>query len=172
MKIGIVGTNPRALAIGRLLVSGKHDVTVSDPCSDRAAEREAAEIGTSAETPYQQAMTREVGMLACPRDQVDAVVTAMGGSGECVIVDALEGGPDQPHHGAQLLARKFDTHHLVRALIVLPQTGANIPICGDDPSAKSVLTEALEACGCLTSDHGPLSRAAELEPQERPRVAA
>lgn len=172
MKIGIVGTNPRALAIGRLLLLGKHDLTVSDPRSAEAAARAAAEIGASAETPYKQAMSRDAVMLACPRDQVDALLTAMGGRCECIIVDSLEGGPDQPHHGAELLARKFDTHHLLRALIVLPQTGANIPICGDDPAAKAVFTEALEACGCLTSDHGPLSSAPELEPPERPRAAA
>ncbi len=87
------------------------------------------------------------------------------------MIDALDGSPDAPHRGAELLARKLDSHEVVRALIVLPQAGANIPICGDDPAAKALVDDAFKACGCLTTDRGPLSNATELEPSG-PSIAA
>ncbi|HEU5480336.1 MAG TPA: NAD(P)-binding domain-containing protein [Candidatus Tumulicola sp.] len=163
MKIGIIGSDPRAIAIGRLLASGGHELTVGDVRAD-AAGRAAAHIGAPVETPYQQAMTRDVLVMAFPRSEADRVLAAMGASPHGVIVDAREGGPARPHHGAELLAHKLDSHEVVRALVVLPQQGANIPICGDDPEAKAVVNEVFTACGCLTADRGPLSNAAELEP--------
>ena len=163
MKIGIIGTNSRAVAIGRLLASGGHDVSFSDVRNSQAAERAASEVGVAAENAYVQAM-RDILVFACARSEIDATLAALGSGVHCVVLDALDGGPDEPHRGAELLARKLDTHDLVRALIVLPQTGANIPLCGDDPVAKTVVQEAFEACGCITSDRGPLSNATELEP--------
>ena len=164
MNIGIVGSDPRAIAIGRLLVSGGHDVTFSDPHGEEAAGRAAAEIGAQAQTPYNQGMMSELLVFACAREDVDAAVTAIGSSVGGVVLDALDGSPSEPHQGAELLARKLDSHEVVRALIVLPQAGANVPICGDDPAAKALVDEAFKACGCLTTDRGPLANAAELEP--------
>lgn len=164
MKIGIVGTGSRAVAIGRLLASGGHDVSFSDPHDEAAAQRAAAEIGAASEIPYQQAMARELLVLACARRDIDAALAAIGSGMESSVLDALDGGPEKPHQGAELIARKLNTHRIVRALIVLPQTGANIPICGDDEQTKVLVREAFEACGCLTTDRGPLSNAVELEP--------
>jgi predicted dinucleotide-binding enzyme len=171
MNIGILGTNERAVAIGRLLASGGHDLTFSDVSDGTSAERAAGTIGAQAETPYHQAMTRDLIVFACDRTEVDPAIAAFGTGPNCIVVDALDGGPERSHRGAELLARKLDSHEVVRALIVLPQTGANVPICGDDPEAKKIVTEMLEACGCLTSDHGPLSKAPELEPISRPIAA-
>ena len=164
MKIGIIGSNDRAAAIGRLLISGGHDVTVGDPRDGEVAKRTAAAIGAVPETPYNQAMTRELLVLASARRDADRAITAMGGGTEGVVVDAREGGPPAPHRGAELLAHKLDSHAVVRALVVIPQPGANIPICGDDPSAKALVEEAFRACDCLTTDRGPLANAPELEP--------
>lgn len=164
MKVGIVGSNSRAIAIGRLLASGGHNVSFSDPRNVAAAERAAATIGGAVETPYNQAITREMVVLACARQEVDDSLAAIGSGVHCTVLDALEGGPERPHYGAELIARKLDSHDVVRALIVLPQTGANIPLCGDDADAKAVVRQAFEASGCITSDRGPLANAAELEP--------
>jgi predicted dinucleotide-binding enzyme len=171
MKIGIVGSDPRAIAIGRLLASGGHEVTFSAPRDQNPAVRAAAAIGAEAEQSYNQAMTRDLLVFACARDEVDAAIAAIGSRVDGVVIDALDGSPDAPHRGAELLARKLDSHEIVRALIVLPQGGANIPICGDDPAAKALVDEAFKACGCLTTDRGPLSNAAELEPSG-PLIAA
>ena len=171
MNIGILGSDQRAVAIGRLLASGGHDISFSDPRSTAAADRAAASIGALSETPYNQAMTRDLVIFACARADIDKAITAFGSPIEGVVLDALDGSPDAPHHGSELLARKLDSHSVVRALIVLPQAGANIPICGDDPAAKAVVNDAFVASGCLTTDRGPLSNAAELEPSAPPIAA-
>ena|ERR1700733_14633518 len=171
MKIGIIGSNSRAVAIGRLLASGGHDLSFSDACSREAAERAAADIGAFEESAYNQTITRELLVFACARNDVDRTLAAMGSGVHGTVLDALDGGPDEPHRGAELLAHKLDTHDLVRALIVLPQTGANIPICGDNDDSKAVVRQAFEACGCIISDRGPLANAPELEPHVM-RIAA
>ncbi len=156
MKIGIVGSNERAKAIGRLLQAGGHKLTFSDPDSPGG--------------PYRQAMCSDILMFAVGPQDVDRTVRAIGSTTEAVIVDAVE--PERGNgalSGAEILARKLDSHRVVRALINMPQSGANIPICGDDPTAKAAVDGALHACGCLTTDRGPLAHATELE---APAVAA
>ncbi len=164
MKIGIVGSNERAMAIARLFLSGGHDVTIGDPRRVEDADRAAAAVGTTRENPYHQAMTRELLVFAFPRTDTDRVLAAIGETPTGVVLDARSGAPRKPHCGAELPAHKHDAHTIVRALILLPQAGAEIPICGDDPEAKAVVEEALRACGCTIADRGPLSNSPELEP--------
>lgn len=164
MRIGIVGTGSRAIAIGRLFASGGHDVRFSDPRDRAAAKRAAAEIGAIASIPYTQAMRCRLLVLACDRDDVDAALDAMGSGVASGVLDALEGGPTRPHQGVELIAHKMDTHRIVRALIVVPQAGATIPICGDNELTKQLVRDAFAACGCHVTDRGPLSNAQELEP--------
>ena len=171
MKIGVIGSDSRAVAIAQLLLGGGHDVTIGDPRHVEAAERAAADLGGVRENPYHQAITREVLVFAFPRSDSDRIIASMGEPPTGVIVDARDGGPAVAHHGAELLAHKFDSHEVVRALILLPQPGANIPICGDDPDAKALVEEAFAACGCTTTDRGPLSNAAELEPPDASSAA-
>jgi predicted dinucleotide-binding enzyme len=168
MKIGIIGSDQRSVAIGRLLASGGHDVRIGDPLRNEAAQHAAAQINAEVESPYRQAMTCDLIFFADARAVADRALVALGSEPAAVIVDARDGGPAVPHQGAELLARKLDSHHVVRALVVLPKAGANVPICGDDPSAKAVVDQAFQAAGCVTTDRGPLSNAPELEP---PRVA-
>jgi predicted dinucleotide-binding enzyme len=164
MHIGIVGSDDRAQAIGRLLRSGGHRVTFGDPSARERANRAAAALGTQSELPYEQAMKSDLLVLAVPTDQVDRAVTAVGSGADAVIVDAVEGERGiAAHSAAEVLARKLDTHRVVRALINMPQAGSNIQICGDDVHSKEMVDEALHACGCVTTDRGPLSNATELE---------
>lgn len=165
MNIGIVGSNERAMAIGRLLRSGGHHVTFGDPAGSERARRAAALLGTESELPYQQAMRSDLLVFAMPRDQVDRAVTAVGSGSEAVIVDVVETRPEHaPRSGAEMLAHKLDSHRVVRALINLPQPGSNVAICGDDVLSKQLLDKALHSCGCVTTDRGPLAKAVELEP--------
>jgi predicted dinucleotide-binding enzyme len=164
MKIGIVGSDDRAVAIGRLLRSGGHELTFGDPKAKERARQAAALVGARDEIPYRQAMSSDLLLLAIPQGEVDRAVTAVGSGPEAVIVDAVEGERAVgSHSGAQMLAHKLDSHRVVRALINMPQSGANIPICGDDSLSKALVDRALHACGCLTTDRGPLSAATELE---------
>ncbi len=165
MIIGIVGSDDRAIAIGRLLRSGGHTLSFSDPTSHERADRVAAMLGSNRDTPYQQAMRSDLLVFAVNRAQLDTAVAAVGSGAEAVIVDAIDGGRKRsPVSGAELVARKLDSHRVVRALINMPQPGANIPICGDDALSKQLVDRALHSCGCVTTDRGPLSNAPELEP--------
>lgn len=164
MKIGIIGSDERAAAIGRLFMDGGHDVTLGDARSMETAQQTAARIGVGVETPYKQAMTRELLVFAFPRSDVDRTLTALGDHPEGVVLDARDGGPARPHGGAELLAHKLDSHRVVRGLVLLPQKGAQVALCGDDPEAKAVVEDALKTSGCAATDRGPLSNAPELEP--------
>jgi predicted dinucleotide-binding enzyme len=164
MIIGIVGSDERAQAIGRLLKTGGHRVTFGDPIATDRAGRAAAAVGGEGELPYRQAMHSDLLVLAVPRDEVDRAVTAVGSGADAVIVDAVEGERGtRVHSGAEMLARKLDSHRVVRALINMPQAGSNVQICGDDPQSKILVDKALQPCGCVTTDRGPLSSATELE---------
>jgi predicted dinucleotide-binding enzyme len=164
MRIGIIGSDDRAMAIGRLLRTGGHQLTFADPAAKERAKRAAALIGARDEIPYKQAMHSDLLILAVPRPEIDRVVTAVGSGAEAVIVDAVERERgDGLQSGAERLAAKLDSHRVVRALINMPQPGANVPICGDDETSKALVGRALHACGCLTTDRGPLSHSAELE---------
>jgi predicted dinucleotide-binding enzyme len=166
MRIGIVGTNDRALAIGRFFRSCGHAVTFGDPEGPEQAKRAAALTGAGSEPPYRQAMKSDLLLFAVPRTEVDRAVTAVGGSRtDAVIVDVIDGKDrSAARSGAEALARKLDSDRVVRALINIPQSGTNVPLCGDDPTAKKLVGKALQACGCLVTDRGPLVNAAEIEP--------
>lgn len=164
MKIGIIGSNDRAVAIGRLFLEGGHQVTFGDPNASERAEEVSSEFGTRNEPPYRQAMDCDVVVFAVPRAEIDAAVLALGSGARAVIVDAVEDERGNTlQSGAEMLARKLDTHRVVRALINLPQPKCTIPLCGDDPTSKRIVETAFEACDCVTSDLGPLSHAMELE---------
>ncbi len=121
-------------------------------------------MGARDEIPYKQAMCSDLLMLAVSRQEIDRAVAAVGSGAEAVIVDAIEGERgDGTHSGAEMLAQKLDSHRVVRALINMPQSGANIPICGDDSTSKVLVDRALHSCGCVTTDRGPLAKATELE---------
>jgi predicted dinucleotide-binding enzyme len=164
MRIGIVGSDQRAAAIARLLRGGGHQVTFADPTAKERAERVASALGTRAQLPYDQAISSDLLLLAVPREEIDRAVTAVGSGADAVIIDAIEGERGNGRQsGAEILARKLDSSSVVRALINMPQSGANIPIAGDDPNAKVLVDRALHACGCVTTDRGPLANASELE---------
>ncbi|MBV8720520.1 MAG: hypothetical protein JO277_00120 [Candidatus Eremiobacteraeota bacterium] len=167
MKIGIIGSDDRAVAIGRLLTEGGHDVEFSHPTDRAAAEAAADRTGAEADIPYRLAATTEVLLFAVSHDDIDAAISAVG-SVSSTVQAIVEAGDSRPAQGeptdAECLAKKLDSHKVVRALIVLPQSGANIPVCGDDPQAKAVVEEAFAACNCVVTDRGTLANAAELYP--------
>ncbi len=164
MRIGIIGSDDRAVAIGRLLKNGGHQVTLGDPAAEERAKRAASVLNARAEIPYRQAMSSDLLLLAVPQTDVDRAVRAVGSGSQAVIVDAVEGERGTgSYSGAEVLARKLDSHRVVRALINMPQAGANVAICGDDQVSKDVLDRALQASGVGTTDRGPLANAGELE---------
>ncbi|HKE37441.1 MAG TPA: NAD(P)-binding domain-containing protein [Candidatus Baltobacteraceae bacterium] len=166
MKIGIIGSDDRAVAIGKLLTEGGHEVEFSHPRDKEAAREAASKTGAEADIPYKLASTAEMLIFAVPHDEIDMAITAVGAvTTPGAIVEAGDSRPGGDElTDAECLAKKLDSHSVVRALIVLPQAGANIPICGDDPLAKALVEQAFAACNCVVTDRGPLSNSAELYP--------
>lgn len=169
MKIGIIGSDDRAVAIGKLLTEGGHEVEFSHPSDKQAAEEAATNTGVEADIPYKLASTTEMLLFAVQHDELDAAITAIGTVATPQAI--VEAGNSRPTGDeltdAEYLAKKLDSHAVVRALIVLPQAGANIPVCGDDPNAKALVEQAFAACDCVVADRGPLTNASELYPPPR-----
>ncbi len=164
MKIGVFGSNSRAVAIGRLLVDAGYQVCFGDAEDMKSAQSAAARAGAVADTPYNDAAVCEMLIFAGSREKVDDLLAQAGCiSPQAVVVDAMEGAPNDAN-GSELLARKLDTHRVVRALIVLPQPGANILYCGDDADAMTLVEEVFRTAGCVTTYRGPLANAAEITP--------
>jgi predicted dinucleotide-binding enzyme len=165
MKIGVFGSDSRAVAIGRLLVDAGYHVCFGDAAGLQPAEAAAERAGALADTPYNEAAVCEMLIFAGPRDKVDDVLAQAGCiSPQAVVVDAMEASSAGSENGPELLAHKLDTHRLVRALIVAPVVGANILYCGDDPDAMTMVEEVFRTAGCLTTYRGTLANAAEIMP--------
>jgi predicted dinucleotide-binding enzyme len=164
VKIAIFGSDPRAIAIGRLLVDAGYHVCFGDVEGMKPAEAAAARAGAAADTPYNDAAVCEMLIFAGSRNQIDDLLGQAGCiSPQTVVVDAMEDTSAHGESGPELLARKLDTHRVVRALIVAPQAGANILYCGDDADAMTLVEEVFRTAGCLMTDRGPLANAAEIE---------
>jgi predicted dinucleotide-binding enzyme len=163
MKIAVFGSNPRAVAIGKLLVDAGYHVCFGDAAGMKPAEAAAQQAGAVADLPYNEAAVCDMLIFAGSREQIDELLAQAGCmSPHAVIVDAIEDGVGGDSSGSEMLARKLDTHRLVRALIALPQAGANIPYCGDDADAMTVVEEVFRSAGCITTYRGPLADAGQL----------
>lgn len=164
MKIAIFGSDPRAVALGRLLVDGGYHVCFGDVGGIQQAEAAAEQAGAVADTPYNDAAVCEMLIFTGPRERMDELLVRAGSiSPQTVVVDAMEGRLTDGANAPELLARKLDTHRVVRALIVAPQVGANILYCGDDTDAMTIVEEVFRTAGCVTTDRGRLADSAEIE---------
>ena len=163
MKIGVFGSNARAVAIGRLLVDAGYHVCFGDADGMKPAQAAADQAGAQADTPYNDAAVCEMLIFAGPREKVDDLLVQAGCiSPRAVVVDAMEESFTEDGSGSELLARKLNMHRVVRALIVAPQVGAEILYCGDDADAMTMLEEVFRTAGCVTTFRGPLAKAAEI----------
>jgi predicted dinucleotide-binding enzyme len=153
MNIGIIGTNPRAKAIGSLLARGGGTVTFSDP-SDPARGQEPV---------YDQTVDSDVLVVATSQAELEKVALQIGRVGNAVVVCAVR--REAPVHDsvAEHLALLLESRRVVSAMAETPTPGAQVRLCGDDPLAKQTVMELLEAAGCTPVDVGPLSHAAEIE---------
>lgn len=165
MKIGVFGSTPRAVEIGRLLVGAGYHVCFGDTEGLKWAQAAADQAGGVADTPYNDAAVCEMLIFAGPREKADDLLARAGCiSDHAVIVDAMEDPKPADPSGTEQLARKLNTHRVIRALIVAPEPGADIPYCGDDADAMTKMEEVFRTAGCLTTYRGPLAQASEIFP--------
>lgn len=166
MKIGIIGSDDRGVAIGRMLQKCGHRVTFSDPKGHDAAKKAADALGGEAEacTTYDQATTAEALVLAIHWEDLDGSLKQLGSYKEGLIIDAtrppaLEDGTS----GAELLAKKLDNRHIVKAFVDIDDPNEPIRIASDDPEARMKVEEMISTCGGKVEDAGPLASALEIE---------
>jgi hypothetical protein len=88
-----------------------------------------------------------------------------GAGASIVLIDATDGRFDRS--ALEAAGARVGTKRLVRALLVLPQAGANVLLCADDRDAMKLTQQIFEACGCVPTDRGPLRNADELQPPGR-----
>lgn len=141
MKIVVIGNDARASAIANLLSGGGYAVSFAGDADDAAA---------------------DVVLLAGPRSIAEPA--AVPATPSTIVIDAMSGHPDAETERA--LGRRHGTDRIVRALIVLPQRGANILCCCDDPATMREVGTIFENCDCVPTYRGPLSNLGELEPDE------
>jgi len=150
--------------MGKLLVDAGYHVCFGDAAGMEPAQTAADRAGAVADTPYNDAAVCDVVIFAADRTQMDDLIAQSGSiAPHAVVIDAMESARSGDENGAALLARKLDTHRVVRAMIPLPQAGANVLFCSDDADAMTVAEEVFRTAGCVTTDRGPLANAAEIE---------
>lgn len=143
MKIGIIGNTPRAEEIGRVLTGSGHELVTG--------------------IPYDKVTASEAIVIAVPWEKVDQAVVRMGPVGDKVVIDAVDAPEDDGKSGAERLAQKLNSAHVVEAFAEDAKPGDPIPVCADDPQAKAVVMELIRSCGYEPEDAGPLANAAKYE---------
>ncbi|MEO9169774.1 MAG: hypothetical protein ABI282_06510, partial [Candidatus Baltobacteraceae bacterium] len=66
-------------------------------------------------------------------------------------------------NGAQRLAKKLDNRHVVKAFMEEPTPNGEVMVAANDPEARAMVCEMIEACGGKALDMGPLSEATLME---------
>lgn len=166
MTIGIIGADDRAVAIGRMLQRCGHDISFSDPTGNQAAMHAAEALGGDAKacTTYDQAATSEALVVAVHWDDLDGSLKALGDYKDGLVIDATR-PPELADgvSGAEMLAKKLDNRHVVKAFVDMGDPHDPIRIASDDPEARMKVEEMITSCGGMVEDAGPLASAIEIE---------
>ncbi len=166
MMIGIVGTTSKASTLAKIFARAG-SVTVSDPGHFDRAERLAAELGALAMTPYRQAITSDVLIFAMDWRDLDAALTQLGPLPDRIVIDAMLPEATMTPNGAQTLAHKLDSPHVVEAFVEPPPWNGVVNLCADDPDARVRVAALLRACGIEALNGGPLASAGTNERRAR-----
>jgi predicted dinucleotide-binding enzyme len=166
MHIGIVGSDDRGLAIGRLLRRGGHHVSFSDPRGPNHARHAAQALGedTVSTTSEEQARFCDAIVLAVrwqdlPRTLDDLALFENGVLIDAVRAPAFESGKS----GAELLAEKFHKVRVAKAFVEAPLSDGVVQFCADDGDARELVTGLILSSGAQVDDLGPLRNARALE---------
>ncbi len=166
MTIGIIGADDRAVTIGRMLQGCGHQISFSDPRRPDAAEKAVEAIGGDAKacSTYDQALSSDALVFTVHWEDLDDCLRSLGDYKDGVVIDAtrppeLEEGTS----GAEILAKKLDNRHVVKAFVDVTNPHEPILVAGDDPEARSTVEQIIGACGRRYEDAGPLANAAKIE---------
>ncbi|HUA08273.1 MAG TPA: NAD(P)-binding domain-containing protein [Candidatus Acidoferrales bacterium] len=170
--IGIIGSDDRAVAIGRMLRKSGYTISFSNLADDRTAQA-AAEVlgdGAFATTPYQQAAVCDALVLAVRWQDVDRALNAIGSYKDGIVVDATRPPDLGRMSGAELVAHKLDNYHVVKGFVEPLESADFIKIASDDPEARAEIGEIIVHCGRSPLDVGPLANARQIEREVAQRL--
>lgn len=184
MKIGIIGAGMVARALAVCAVRCGHQVMLSNSRGPKTLFTLRASIGCQVGTPEESARFGDVIVIATPLEAYASVPVAP--TANKIVIDANNYYPDRdgriPELDAkttttsELLSRHLPTSRIVKAFNAIPATELEqggsttaarerraLPIAGDDPDAKRVVTQLQDAFGFDTLDAGPLSEGWRFE---------
>ena len=165
MNVGILGSDARAVTIGKYLQAHGHLVSFSDPAGMDKAEKAALALGggAQADSAYNQASTASMLVFALRWDDLDAALQAMGPFETGVVIDAVRAPKLDAGSGAERLSRRMNNRRVVKAFVEIPPPGETMPYCADDPEARGFVEELIRGAGFIPVNLGGLERAAEVE---------
>lgn len=141
-------------------------MSFSDPRRPDSPEKAVEAIGGDAKacTIYDQGISSDALIFAIHWEDVDESLRALGAYKDGIVVDATRPPELQEGtSGAEILAKKLDNRHVVKAFIDIVDPHDPILVASDDPEARSTVEELIAACGRRYEDLGPLANAAKIE---------
>jgi len=184
MTIAVLGTGRMGTALARAFLRAGHQVILASRDPDRARSRTASEArGAAATTPAEAVSRADAAVLAVLWEDVPEMLAAAGDFAGKVLIDATnpeatEGRALVVGHttsGAEEVARLATGARVVKAFNHVyaeildrgPAFGgerATAFLCGDDESARRIVSAIAAGCGFSPVDAGDLESARYLEP--------
>jgi predicted dinucleotide-binding enzyme len=185
MKIGIIGAGHIGGVLTRRLKQLGHDVTVANSRGPETLERLAEETGARAGTVNEAATDKEVVIVTIPEKSVPELPKGLFGDSRAVVVDTgnyypkrdgkineIESGTTESRWVSEQLGRPvvkaFNTiyaqHLLENGRPAGDRERIALPIAGDDPNAKEVVSRLIDELGFDTVDAGGLDDSWRQQP--------
>jgi 8-hydroxy-5-deazaflavin:NADPH oxidoreductase len=185
MKIGIIGAGHIGGVLTRRLTQLGHDVTVANSRGPESLERLAAETGAHAATVTEAATDKEVVIVTIPEKSVPELPKGLFDNSRAVVVDTgnyypqrdgrigpIESGTTESRWVAQQLGRPvvkaFNTilakHLLENGRPAGDRERIALPVAGDDPNAKAVVSRLVDELGFDAVDAGGLDDSWRQQP--------
>lgn len=186
MKIGILGTGHIGATVARKLAAAGHTVKVANSRGADTLTAFAAEIGATAASAVQAVTGVDAIVLSIPLARLPDIAALLAGvPDEVVVIDTSNYYPARDGHIAALDAGE------VEGLWVSAQIGRPVvkawnailwgsladkgrpagrpgrialPVAGDDPAAKRIASELVDATGFDAVDAGPLADSWRIQP--------
>jgi len=185
MKIGIIGAGHIGGVLTRRLTQLGHDVTVANSRGPETLEGLAAETGARAATVTEAASDKEVVIVTIPEKSVPELPKGLFDDSRAVVVDTgnyypqrdgrigeIESGTTESRWVSEQLGRPvvkaFNTilssHLLNNGRPAGDRERIALPVAGDDPNAKVVVSRLIDELGFDAVDAGGLDDSWRQQP--------
>lgn len=185
MEIGIIGSGPIGATLARHLTRLGHQVRIANSRGPASLAALAAETGATAVTAEAAAGARDLVIIAVPEKAVPRLPVSVLASTTAVVVDTgnyypsrdgeiaeLEAGRPESEWVAQLLGRRVVKafNNIVAASLATRGAPRGAPgrialsIAGDEPQAKDVVRQLVDAIGFDAIDGGSLATSWRQQP--------